>query len=195
MRIIFVNLYFLLRKIGSHLCHLLNFGSIKGIKSGRNTLLPYIHLIVSRKLLIKQKLVILIGDNCTVEKGLRIKYSGGFSETAPIQIGNHVFLGQDVEFNISDSIVIGQDCLIASGCKFIDHNHGIYPEQLMRLQPETQKAIVLEEDVWLGSAVIVLKGVTIKRGAVVASGAVVTKDIGTNEIWGGVPARQIGLRV
>ena len=59
----------------------------------------------------------------------------------------------------------------------------------------SQKAIVLEEDVWLGSAVIVLKGVTIKRGAVVASGAVVTKDIGTNEIWGGVPARQIGLRV
>lgn len=195
MRFVLVNLFFLFKRIGSVFCHALNFGRIKGIQSGENTLLPYIHLTVSRKLLVKQTQVVSIGHSCTVEKGLRIKYSGGFSETAPIQIGDHVFLGQGVEFNISDSIIVGHDCLIASGCKFIDHNHGIDQGQLMRLQRETQKGIVIEADVWLGSAVIVLKGVTIKRGAVVASGAVVTKDIGTNEIWGGVPARKIGIRV
>ena len=54
--------------------------------------------------------------------------------------------------------------------------------------------IVLEEDVWLGVNVVVLKGVRIGRGAIVAAGAIVTKDVPSYEIWGGVPARRLGER-
>ncbi|MGZ5020707.1 MAG: acyltransferase, partial [Chthoniobacterales bacterium] len=54
--------------------------------------------------------------------------------------------------------------------------------------------IVVESDVWLGTNVIVLKGVRIDRGAIIAAGAVVTKSIPEYEIWGGVPAQKIGER-
>jgi acetyltransferase-like isoleucine patch superfamily enzyme len=54
--------------------------------------------------------------------------------------------------------------------------------------------IVLEDDVWLGANVVVLKGVRIGRGAIVAAGAVVTRSVPGFEIWGGVPARRLGER-
>jgi acetyltransferase-like isoleucine patch superfamily enzyme len=64
----------------------------------------------------------------------------------------------------------------------------------MRTQPSTQQAIKLGSDVWLGCNVVVLKGVEIGDGAIIAAGAVVTKSILPNEIWAGVPARKIGQR-
>jgi acetyltransferase-like isoleucine patch superfamily enzyme len=56
-------------------------------------------------------------------------------------------------------------------------------------------AIVIGGDVWLGANVIVLKGVTIGTGAIVAAGAVVNRSIAENQIWGGVPAKFIKMRV
>ena len=64
----------------------------------------------------------------------------------------------------------------------------------MNIQPNVEAEIILENNVWLGVNVTVLKGVTIGSGAIVAAGAVVTKSIGPNEIWGGVPARKIKSR-
>ena len=54
--------------------------------------------------------------------------------------------------------------------------------------------VVLRDHVWIGANAVILKGVEIGRGAVVAAGAVVTKNIPPNEIWGGVPAKKIGER-
>lgn len=54
---------------------------------------------------------------------------------------------------------------------------------------------VIEDEVWLGAHVVVLRGVRIGRGAVIAAGAVVTRDVPGMEIWGGVPARRLRARV
>ncbi len=110
-------------------------------------------------------------------------------------VGNNVFLGNGCEFNIRQKIEIGDNCLIASGCKFIDHDHGIADlNRPMREQLGAEEPIRLMENVWLGVNVVVLKGVTIGTGAVVGAGAVCTKSIPANEIWGGVPAHKIGQR-
>jgi len=53
---------------------------------------------------------------------------------------------------------------------------------------------VLEDEVWIGANVVVLRGVRIGQGAIVAAGAVVTKDVPSMEIWGGVPARCLRVR-
>ena len=53
---------------------------------------------------------------------------------------------------------------------------------------------IIEDEVWIGARVVVLRGVRIGRGAVVAAGAVVTHDIPPMEIWGGVPARLLRRR-
>lgn len=60
--------------------------------------------------------------------------------------------------------------------------------------PENDQPVIIEEDVWCGANVTILKGVTIGRGSVIAAGAVVTKNVGEYEIWGGVPAKKIKNR-
>ena len=53
---------------------------------------------------------------------------------------------------------------------------------------------VVEDDVWIGTATIIMSGITIGKGSIVAAGSVVTKDIPACEIWGGVPAKKIRNR-
>ena len=94
---------------------------------------------------------------------------------------------------ISESIN-SDNTLIASGCRFVDHDHGIQPDCLIRLQKCKESEINIGRDVWIGANSIILKGVTIEDGAVIAAGSVVNKSIPANEIWGGIPARRIGER-
>ena len=137
---------------------------------------------------------VMIGDNCKLEDNIFFKYDGIWKPGPSIVIGDRVFIGADCEFNIRLRIEIGNDGLIASGCKFIDHDHGILEGQLIRAQRGNGKEINIGNDVWLGCNVVVLKGVDIGEGVVVAAGAVVTRSIPAGEIWGGVPARKIGMR-
>jgi acetyltransferase-like isoleucine patch superfamily enzyme len=135
-----------------------------------------------------------LGKNCKLEHGVYFHYDGIYSNGPSICIGDDVFIGNNTEFNITDKITIGENCLIASGCKFIDHSHGFKYGQVIKIQKSSKKAINIGSDVWLGCNVIVLKGVNIGNGAVVAAGAVVTKSIPENEIWAGVPAKKISIR-
>ncbi len=135
-----------------------------------------------------------IGEHCVLEDFISFKFDGVRKPGPSIRIGNNCFIGSACEFNIRSGISIGPDTLIASGCRFIDHDHGIEPGQLIRNQHGPERAITIAANTWLGCNVIVLKGVEIGEGAVVAAGAVVTKSILPGEIWGGVPARKIGER-
>jgi acetyltransferase-like isoleucine patch superfamily enzyme len=131
-----------------------------------------------------------------LEHDIHFKYDGIYAPGPTIIIGDRVFIGAGSEFNIRRGVQIGADCLIASGCKFVDHDHGTSRRDVpMNQQADgAEAAITLEEDVWLGANVIVLKGVRIGRGAIVAAGAVVTKSVPAYEIWGGVPARKLSER-
>ena len=91
-------------------------------------------------------------------------------------------------------IEIGPGCLIASGTRFIDHDHGTESNLPMKEQPEGSAAIVVGSDVCVGANCVILKGVTIGCGAVVAAGSVVTKSIPSNAIVAGVAARIRRLR-
>lgn len=135
-----------------------------------------------------------VGADCSLEADIFFKFDGIWRAGPSIVIGDRTFIGRGCEFNIQKRIEIGRDCLIASGCKFIDHDHGFALGQPMNVQAGAEGAIVIGDDVWLGVNVVVLKGVTIAGGAIVAAGAIVTKNVGAGEIWAGVPARKIGQR-
>ncbi len=138
---------------------------------------------------------VLIGNDCTIEKNIYFRYDGIYSPNPSIIIGEKSFIGHDCEFNISGEINIGIQCAIASGCKFVDHNHGFGTrEKNMIVQEPTIAPIKIGDDVWLGANVVVLKGVNIEKGVIVAAGSVVTKNIPAYEIWGGIPAKKIGTR-
>ena len=92
-------------------------------------------------------------------------------------------------------IHIGKRVEIAANCAFYSYNHGIRAGIPIRKQEcSTKGGIVIDDDTWLGFGVIVLDGVRIGRGAVVGAGSLVTKDIPSNAIAYGVPARVERLR-
>ena len=157
-----------------------------GMRIGKKTIIP--------KLLITWPHQVALGKNCKLEDHIYFKYDGPWLPGPSITIGNTVFIGSGCEFNITEGITIGDDTLIASGCRFIDHDHGTSIQQLMHSQKGVASCITIGNDVWLGCNVIVLKGVQIGNGAVVAAGAVVTKSVPAFEIWGGIPAKKIGER-
>ena len=159
---------------------------MKGMHIGSNTYLPKIYTTWPN--------AVHIGNNCKMERNIFFKYDGTWVSKKAIFIDDEVFIGNGCEFNISQCIRIGKYANIASGCKFIDHDHGKELGKRIGPQPGTSEMIIIEEDVWLGSNVTVLKGVTLGSGAVIAAGAVVTKSVPANEIWGGVPAKKIAER-
>ena len=159
----------------------------QGAQIGTGTRVPPLYIIWPHQL--------FLGENCVLEHGISFKYAGFWKPGPSIVLRDRVFVGNGCEFNIRQHLQIGSDCLIGSGCKFIDHDHGIALDSgPMNSQAGSEAAIVVEEDVWLGVNVVVLKGVTIGTGAIVGAGAIVTKSIPPNEIWAGVPARKIGER-
>ena len=160
--------------------------SLLGMQIGSGTTLPKLYMTWPNQ--------VAIGQNCSLEHSIYFKFDGAWQPGPAIRIGNQVFIGNSCEFNISQGLEIGDNALIASGCRFIDHDHGMLLGVPMHKQPSAQQAIKLGSDVWLGCNVVVLKGVEIGEGAVVAAGAIVTKSILPNEIWAGVPARKIGQR-
>lgn len=88
------------------------------------------------------------------------------------------------------SIKIGQSVLIDTGVEIFDSDfHGIRVDDRRLSRAEWAKQVVIEDDVFIGSNVRVLKGVTIGRGSVIANGAVVASNIPSAVIAGGNPAR------
>jgi acetyltransferase-like isoleucine patch superfamily enzyme len=159
---------------------------LQGMRVGNKTTIPAINVTWPHQL--------QIGNDCKIENNVSFKFDGIWSPGPSIIIGNDVFIGANCEFNIDHGIHIKDNSLIASGCKFIDHDHGVTIGTNMRCQQSVGARIVIEEDVWLGVNVVVLKGVTIGAGAIVAAGAIVNKSIPENQIWGGIPAKFIKVR-
>jgi acetyltransferase-like isoleucine patch superfamily enzyme len=113
----------------------------------------------------------------------------------PVKLGERVSLNAGVRMDGgSAGIEIGDDTRIASGAALYAFDHGTAPDQLMRLQPVRSRGIRVGRDVWIGANASVTDGVHIKDHAVVAMGAVVTRDVPEYAIVGGVPAVVIGDR-
>jgi acetyltransferase-like isoleucine patch superfamily enzyme len=135
-----------------------------------------------------------LGRRCRIERGVYFHFDGIYKPGPSIIIGDQCFLGAGCEFNIQERLVVGDKCLLAAGARFVDHDHNISGTGAFPPMDGPQAPIILHNHVWIGANAVILKGVEIGEGAVVAAGAVVTKKIPPNEIWGGVPAKKIGLR-
>ncbi len=110
-----------------------------------------------------------------------------------IEIGNHVFIDEDVK--IRRETIIGDNVIIASGVQLVTVNHNFVDSEMpIRAQGETISKIVIEDDVWIGTNAIILPGVTVGSHSIIAAGAVVTKDVPAWAIVGGVPAKVLKFR-
>lgn len=107
---------------------------------------------------------------------------------ATLSIGNNVFINGGSEIAATCHITIGHNALLGPEVRFMDSDyHDIHDHA----KPGKKEPIVIGDDVWIGARAMVLKGVTIGAGAVIAAGAIVTKDVPARTIVGGNPARVI----
>lgn len=106
-----------------------------------------------------------------------------------LSLGSQVDVGEFVVLRASGGLSIGDRVLIAAHALLTTRGH---PRDLPRWGRVEDAPIRLEDDVWIGAGAIVLPGVTIGRGSIVAAGAVVAADVPAGSVVAGVPARVIG---
>lgn len=104
------------------------------------------------------------------------------------KIGKNVFINFDCTFLDLGGITIEDNVLIAPKVSLLSEGHPIEPENRHALIP---KPIHIKKNAWIGAGATILQGVTIGENAVVAAGAVVSKDVPDNTIAGGIPAKII----
>jgi acetyltransferase-like isoleucine patch superfamily enzyme len=111
---------------------------------------------------------------------------------AGIRIGRNSLIGEYSVIRGQGGVVIGDRVYTSPFTQIVAVNH-VWddPRRPFVEQGITAEGIVIEDDVWLGSSVVVTDGVRIGQGAVVAAGAVVTKDVQPHTVVAGVPARVI----
>lgn len=101
-------------------------------------------------------------------------------------VGERTFLNAGCSFQDQGGITIGNDCLLGHRCTIATINHDQHPD---RRGDMTFAPVRIADKVWIGANVTILPGVSIGEGAIIAAGAVVTKDVAPRTIVGGVPAR------
>lgn len=109
-----------------------------------------------------------------------------------------ITLGKNVQFgiycNIATDVKIGDFVLLAGRVSIVgknDHIYNIPGNYIWNGERGLDEMTIIEDDVWIGTGAIIIAGVRIAKGSIVAAGSVVNKDIPECEIWGGVPARKI----
>lgn len=151
-------------------------------------------LQVGRLPYIKGHPKITIGDDVYLGAGITIE-TGRFLDEPQLVIGNNVTVASDVYIMVSKRVTIGDHVAIARGVEISDGDgHHTDLEKRMRDEPLTEEdlaPVTIEDHVWLGRGVKVLKGVTIGRGAIIAAGSVVASDVAPEAMAMGVPARTL----
>jgi acetyltransferase-like isoleucine patch superfamily enzyme len=105
-----------------------------------------------------------------------------------ITVGKRVFINSGCRFQDQGGITIGDDTLIGHNVVLVTLNHDLASDKRKDMLPAP---IVIGGNVWIGANATVLPGVTVGDNAVIAAGAVVTKDVPPNTVVGGVPAKII----
>ena len=102
-------------------------------------------------------------------------------ESAHVAVGENVFFNRGCSINCIESVSIGSNCLFGEGVKIYDHDHAFDSGQVYVARFKTAP-VVIEDGCWIGTNVVILKGVTIGANTIVGAGTVVTKSIPPNSL-------------
>lgn len=152
------------------------------------------HLPVSRRFRPGQKIRVFwarkigceLGENCNIEAGA--EFSG------QVSLGSRSSIG--VNAKLDGPVSIGRDVMMGPECCILTRNHRFDNADVPMIDQgyESVRPVAIGDDVWIGQRAIILPGVTIGGGSIIAAGAVVTSDVEPYSIVGGVPAKLLKKR-
>jgi maltose O-acetyltransferase len=114
----------------------------------------------------------------------------GHVRRANVRIGARTWINRQTCLDLRGGLEIGADVSISPNVMIVTAQHDPHDPGFRYVSAR----VVVEDHVFIGSRATILPGVTVGRGAVIAAGAVVSRDVEPLTIVGGVPARQIGVR-
>lgn len=141
--------------------------------------------------------ILKVGDGTTIDGSIVFE-----KEDAAVTIGKNTYIGSS-NIICADKISIGNNILIAWGCTIIDHNsHSLSAGDRAKdisvmnkgkkdWSNVSKKPVKIEDNVWIGFNSIILKGVTVGKGAIVGAGSVVPKNVKPYTVVAGNPAKFI----
>jgi acetyltransferase-like isoleucine patch superfamily enzyme len=138
---------------------------------------------------------ILIGDNVTIDGKCHFFFAVRYAEKPTLAIGDDTGIGHSCAFTVGREISIGRKCRIGGNVVFFDTpGHPTDPENRRAghpANPEDVRAIIIGDNVWIGSGATIFPGVTIGDDSIVAYGSVVMSSVPEKVVVAGNPARQI----
>lgn len=129
-----------------------------------------------------------------IGKGSSIHCGAVFYDSRNITVGEDTLIGENSILDGRAKLQIGNHVDIASEVMIYNSQHDIYTEHFAAVESIVKEPVTIEDYVFIGPRAIILPGVKVGRGAVIGAGAVVTKDVDSGSIVGGVPAKEIGKR-
>lgn len=166
---------------------------MRGIKAGKNlNVNGRIYCVASDKGSIK------IGNDVSINSSLRSNPIGGDTRTiffvgkdAKLSIGNYAGIS-NCAICACNSVTIGNNVLIGGGTKIYDTDfHWLDFDKRIKMGGGKTAPVKIDDGVFIGANCIILKGVHIGEKAIIGAGSIITKDVPSNEIWAGNPARKI----
>ena len=142
------------------------------------------------------------GSNCVIQKGVTIRYPRNiyfgdnisigrnveiFSEcsTGKLIVGSNTNINKNTQIDFTGDLTIGNNVLISETTVILTHDHGYDPKS-----KPVKKSLFIEDNVWIGQNVMILSNVRrIGKNAIIAAGSIVTKEVPSNTIVGGNPAK------
>ncbi len=125
-----------------------------------------------------------IGSGLVIKNDVNIKYPW------KLIIGNNCWIGEKVWIDNIDSVIIGNNVCVSQGALLLTGNHD-YKDSAM---PYRNSPIIIKDGAWIGAETIVCAGVTIHEDAILTVGSMTSKDLESNGVYQGIPARRIRTR-
>ena len=136
---------------------------------------------------------IVLEKSVALDKGVVLLCSGP-PQANKLIIRSGTYVNRYTVFDAHHQLEIGRDCMIGPHCYLTDADHGTESGRSVKEQSMKKSPVIIEDEVWLGSHVVVLPGVRIGKSAVVGAGSVVTRDLPSDSVAFGSPARVVRMR-
>lgn len=156
-----------------------------------NHVVAHIPSLAIRHAWYRRMVGIQMGRNASVQLGCYVWFYGpGGTRRSGARIGGNSRINRNCTLDLRGGLTIGDNVSISPDVTILTNGHAVHDPHFR----EENGPVVIDDHVWIGTRALVLPGVTVGRGAVVAAGSVVTRDAPPMTIVAGVPARPVGAR-